>query len=178
MKRPVSPGSVCVVMVVCLLSVARMASAQDVTIAGAIVDESKATLPGVTVTATAVATGRQFVGVTDGRGEYRLVGLAAGVYRLEAQLSGFATHVMSGIELLVGQNATISFPLKLATLEETLTVSAASPLVDLTQARAAGNVDRRQMEELPIAGRNWQQLTSMVRGITANEISIARHVQK
>lgn len=171
MKHLARAGFGCVVVVVCLLFASRAAEAQDVTIAGAVVDESKAALPGVTVTATAVSTGREFIDVTDARGEYRLVGLSAGVYRLEAQLAGFATQQMSGIELLVGQNATISFPLKLATLEETLTVSAASPLVDFTQARAAGNVDRRQMEELPIAGRNWQQLTSMVRGITANEVS-------
>jgi hypothetical protein len=171
MRRRVSPRSGCVVVAMWLLLMASVASAQDVTITGTIVDESKASLPGVTVTATAVATGRQFVDVTDARGDYRLVGLAAGVYKLEAQLGGFATHVLSDIELLVGQNATMSFPLKLATLEETLTVSSAAPLVDLTQARAAGNVDRRQMEELPIAGRNWQQLTAMVRGITANQIS-------
>jgi hypothetical protein len=171
MRHRMSARSVCVAATAWLFLITGVAFAQDVTITGAIVDESKAALPGVAVTATAVATGRQFADVTDAKGEYRLVGLSAGVYKLEAQLSGFATHVLTDIELLVGQNATISFPLKLATLEETLTVSAAAPLVDLSQARAAGNVDRRQMEELPIAGRNWQQLTAMVKGITANEIS-------
>lgn len=171
MQGQVRSGVVCLVTIVGLLMGARVASAQDVTITGTIADESKAALPGVTVTATAVATGRQFTDVTNVEGSYRLIGLSAGVYRLEADLAGFATHVVSEIELLVGQNATISFPLKLATLEETLTVSGAAPLIDLTQARAAGNVDRRQMEELPIAGRNWQQLTAMVRGITANEMT-------
>lgn len=171
MKRRLWSRSARLIATMWLVLIARVASAQDVTVAGAIVDESKAALPGVTVMATAVATGRTFMGVTDARGEYRLVGLSAGVYTLEAQLAGFATHVLRDIELLVGQNATISFALTLATLEETLTVSAASPLVDVTQARAAGNVDRRQMEELPIAGRNWQQLTAMVKGITSNEIT-------
>src|SRR5438034_11775165 len=79
------------------------------TIVGTIVDESKAVLPGVSVTPTDVATGRQFTGVTNGRGEYRLVGMQAGKYKLQAVLSGFAPAVLSEVELLVGQNATITF---------------------------------------------------------------------
>ena len=143
----------------------------EATIVGSVMDESKAVLPGVTVTATAVGTGRQFVDVTNARGEYRLVGMQAGTYRLQAELTGFAQAVLPEVELLVGQNATITFAMKVANVEETLTVSAASPLVDMRQAQVSGNVDRRQMEELPINGRNWLQLSTMVKGITANQIN-------
>jgi hypothetical protein len=143
----------------------------EATIVGTIVDESKAVLPGVTVTATDIATGRQFTDLTNGRGEYRLVGMQAGKYKMQAELAGFAPSVLSEVELLVGQNATITFTMKVATLEEALTVTAASPLVDTRQAQVAGNVDRRQMEELPINGRNWLQLSTMVKGITANQIT-------
>ncbi|PYR40805.1 MAG: hypothetical protein DMF95_32645 [Acidobacteria bacterium] len=130
----------------------------EATIVGSVMDESKAVLPGVTVTATAVGTGRQFVDVTNARGEYRLVGMQAGTYRLQAELTGFAQSVLPVVELLVGQNATITFAMRVANVEETLTVSAASPLVDMRQAQVSGNVDRRQMEELPINGRNWLSL--------------------
>jgi hypothetical protein len=155
-----------------LVATASPAFAQvEATIVGTALDESKAVLPGVTVTATGVGTGRVFVDVTNARGEYRLVGMQAGKYRVQAELAGFAQSVLPEVELLVGQNATITFTMKVANVEETLTVSATSPLVDTRQAQVSGNVDRRQMEELPVNGRNWLQLSTMVKGITANQIT-------
>ena len=146
------------------------AMAQDATLSGIVADESKGVLPGATVIATSRATGRVFESVSNERGEYRIVGLPPGVYQLKADLSGFAPMLYNEVELLVGQNATVPFTLKVATLEESVTVTSESPLVDLRTARVAGNVDRRQMEELPISGRNWMQLSMMVPGITANTV--------
>jgi hypothetical protein len=153
-----------------LLSVSP-AAAQDATLTGTVMDESKSVLPGATVTATSRSTGRVMDGVSDERGEYRLVGLRPDRYEIKVELSGFAAVVVSDLELLVGQNATVPFTLKLATLDETITVTSESPLIDLRTARVAGNIDRRQMEELPISGRNWMQLSMMVPGITANAVS-------
>src|SRR5205814_7692384 len=161
-----------VLAVLILLAAAAPAWAQvEATIVGTVTDESKAILPGVTITATDLAIGRQFTDLTNARGEYRLVGLQAGRYRLQAELAGFATSMLPEVELLVGQNATITFMMKVATIQEAVTVTAASPLVDTRQAQVSGNVDRRQMEELPINGRNWLQLSTMVKGITANQIT-------
>jgi carboxypeptidase family protein len=155
-----------------LVATATPARAQgEATIVGSVTDESRAVLPGATVSATDLATGRQFTAVTDTRGEYRLVGLQAGKYRLQAELPGFAAAKLQEVELLVGQNATIVFTMKVATVEETVTVSAASPLVDTRQAQVSGNVDPRQMEDLPLNGRNWLQLSTMIKGITANQIT-------
>jgi hypothetical protein len=140
----------------------------DGTIQGVVVDESKAALPGVTVTATELATGRQYIATSDERGEYRMVSVAAGNYKVQAELPSFATVVIPQFELLVGQNATIPFTLKLATLQETVTVTGETPIVDTTTARVATNVDRRQLEELPLQGRNWMELALLARGVTAN----------
>src|SRR4029453_1596172 len=74
------------------------------------------------------------------------------------------------VELLVGQNARIPFSLKLATVSETLTVLGESPLVDVSSSQVTGNVDRRQMEELPVQGRNWMELSKLIKGITANDV--------
>jgi hypothetical protein len=145
--------------------------AQETTLSGVVVDESKAVLPGVMVNATDVKTGRQFSDVTTIRGEYRLVGLQAGRYDLHTELEGFASTLVRGIELLVGQNANIPLTMKLATMTESVTVSGAAPIVDVQQARVAGNVDSRQMEDIPIAGRNWQQLATLVKGITMNSMA-------
>src|SRR5262249_50272279 len=136
-----------VLAILVVLAGASPARAQvEATIVGTVTDESKAVLPGVTVTATDLAIGRQFTDVSNARGEYGVVGLQAGKYKLQAGLAGFATEVFSEVELLVGQNATIAFTLKVATIEEAVTVNATSPLVDTRQAQVSGNVDRRQME--------------------------------
>ena len=80
--------------------------------------------------------------------------------------------MIPNVELLVGQNATLPFVLALASVQESVTVTAQSPLVDLTSSQVAGNVDRRQMEELPLQGRNWMELSMLVKGITANNVDV------
>jgi hypothetical protein len=153
-----------------LLCSASPAFAQDATLIGSVVDGTKAALPGATITATMTDTGRASTTVTDERGEYRLRGLAPGRYRVQAELAGFSTVVVPDIELLVGQNRSLPFQMQVASLSETLTVTGESPLVDITSTQVAGNVDRRQMEELPLQGRNWMELAMQVKGITANAV--------
>lgn len=145
-----------------------------VSVVGSVVDETNAVLPGVAVTATDIQTGRQFSDVTNERGQYRLVNMQAGRYRIQAELQGFATVVMPDVELLVGQTRTVQFGLKVATVAETLTVMGEAPIVDTRTTQVAGNVDRRQMEELPISGRNWMELTMLVKGVTANDVAAGR----
>src|SRR5439155_10971312 len=139
-------------------------------IIGSASDETKAILPGATITATNRDTGAQSSAVTDERGQYRMVRLPAGTYRVQAELQGFASVVVPEVELLVGQNATVPFVLKLAQVTETVTITGETPLVDISSSQVAGNVDRRQMEELPLQGRNWMELSKLVKGITANDV--------
>jgi hypothetical protein len=147
-----------------------IAAAQDASILGAVTDETRATLPGVTITATSLANGRVFTAVSDERGEYRLRGIPAGRYKLQAELTGFSTVVVADVELLVGQNRTVPFNMAVASLNETVTVTGESPLVDISSTQVGGNVDRRQMEELPLQGRNWMELAMQVRGVIANAV--------
>lgn len=147
-----------------------MGSAQEAaTLSGRAEDTSGGALPGVTVLVVENNTGRQELAVTDSSGDFRVSALPPGSYRVEASLSGFANMVIPEIELLVGQNASITIQMALAGVEETITVTAESPLVDLLSSEVAGNVDRRMMEELPVQGRNWMELALLVRGITAND---------
>ena len=140
---------------------ASAAYAQEGSITGVAVDDTKAVLPGVSVTATDQAAGRQTVAVTDAKGEYRLVNVLPGKYTIQAELSGFATVLLKDVEILVGQHATIVLTMKLAQVSETLTVVGETPLVDTASSQVAGNVDRRQMEQLPLQGatgwscRSW-----------------------
>ena len=143
---------------------------QNATLSGVVTDESKGVLPGVTVTATDLGTGRVSSTVTNERGEYQLVNLAPGRYSVAAELVGFGTATVPTLELRVGQNATVPLGLKVGALAETIVVTGESPLVDITSSEIAGNVDRRQMEELPLQGRNWMELSLQVKGITANNV--------
>src|SRR6476619_3048111 len=93
------------VFVACVL-VGSVAYAQDASVIGTVTDETKSVLPGATVTATNIETGRQASGVTDERGSYRILRMPPGKYKLQAELQGFSSVVVPEVELLVGQNAT------------------------------------------------------------------------
>lgn len=154
-----------------LLSTAGSALAQSASIIGTVTDSTKAVLPGATITATNIDTGLQTNAVSGPNGEYRLAPLNPGMYRLQAELQGFSTITVASVELLVGQNATVPFTLAVAQLSESVTVTGEAPFVDTASSQVAGNVDRRQMESLPLQGRNWIELSNMVKGMTANNIT-------
>jgi hypothetical protein len=158
---------------VCALLVAltpRPGHAQEVTLSGTITDATEAVLPGATVTAVHVASGNSFVGVADAAGEYRIGQMRPGIYKVTAELSGFSSVVRENLELLVGQRATVSFKMTLSSVSETITVSGASPLVDVVQSKLGGNVDSRQLSELPVNGRNWMDLTMLAPGSNTNAV--------
>jgi hypothetical protein len=142
-------------------------------VAGVVTDQSKGALLGVTVTATELSSGRQYVAVTDERGQYRLANVQPGTYRLQGELPGFATMVIPQLELLVGQRATVSLALTVATIEQKVAVTGDSQLVDTRSSQVAGNINRRQMEESPISGRNWMELSLLVKGVTSNDASVS-----
>jgi hypothetical protein len=164
MRSPVT----CLLLAVLLLPAGAFAQVSTATVTGTITDESRLVLPGVTVTATDLETGRQYVAMSDERGVYRLVNMPPGAYKVHAELASFATAEMPRVELLVGQNAALGFVMKLATISETLTVISEAPLVDVRSSQVAGYIDRRQMDAVPVQGRNWMELSMLVKGITTN----------
>src|SRR5438477_5237150 len=102
-----------VVVVAMILARPEIGLAQQASVVGTVADESKAVLPGVTVTATQVDTGRQFMDLSNESGGYRMVGLPAGRYDLQAELPGCGWTVVKGVERVVGQNATVPLTIKL-----------------------------------------------------------------
>ena len=120
------------VVVFSLLLTGSLAWAQATAeLAGRVTDESGAVLPGVTVTATQTDTGFTRPAVTDGSGAWVMSNLPLGPYRLEVSLQGFRTYVQTGIVLQVGATPTINAVLAVGTLEETVSVEAAAPIVDV-----------------------------------------------
>ena len=143
---------------------AKGASAQSV-IAGQVKDDTGAVLPGVTVEAasSALIEGRRAVS-TDGQGRYSIVNLRPGAYSVTFALQGFTTVVRQGIDLPASFTATIDGTLKVATLEETVTVSAASPVVDVQQAQRVQVLDEKLLEAIVNTGSVWTQ-ANMIAGI-------------
>ena len=141
--------------------------AQDSVVTGTVTDSTGAVLPGVTMTATNVDSGNTFVAVTDERGNFRLP-VRIGNYRIAAELTGFAT-VNRTTQMLVGQTSVVNFQLAPSTLQETVTVTGETPLVNTATSSVAANIDPRQMSELPLNGRNWMDLSLLAPGARRNE---------
>jgi hypothetical protein len=140
------------------------ASAQSA-IAGLVRDESGAVLPGVTIEASSpVLIEATRSAVTDDQGRYRVVDLRPGVYKLTFTLTGFSTVVREGIELPSEFVATVNVDLKVASLAETVTVSGASPLVDVQQASKTQVLTRDIIDSLPTT-RNVMSVGILVPGI-------------
>src|SRR5688572_2413594 len=157
-----------IVRALCVFGVALLAApaagyAQEATLTGTIVDATGGVLPGVTVTAVHEATGNRFATVTDERGIYRIPA-RVGAYQLTAELSGFSTVARSGIQLLVGQTATVDLQMAPSTIQETVTVSAAAPLLNVATSSLGGNISPEQVQELPVQGRNWMALAMLAPG--------------
>jgi hypothetical protein len=162
-----------------LLLAPSLAAQQNATVQGTVVDEQLGVLPGATVTAIEISTGHQSLAVTTEDGRYRFDNLSPGRYKLQIELSGFAPAEIAGVELLVGTNATVPrVAMKVATLHETVLVTQQAPLVDVLSSQVGGNIDRRQMTELPLQGRNWQELSLMVKGVVANDVGARPGVEK
>ena len=132
-------------------------------LSGTVADATGGVLPGVTVTAVHEATGNRFVGVTDERGTYRIPA-RVGAFQITAELQGFATVSRTGVQLLVGQVATVNLQMAPSRVQETVTVTAESPLVATTTSSLGGNIDPRQVESLPVQGRNWMALAMLAPG--------------
>lgn len=130
---------------------------------GRVTDESGAPLPGVTITATNAATGFTRTVVTESDGSYRFQSLPVGTYSVTADLSGFASVTTRNVEVNVATERTNNFSLRQAAVKEQITVTAASPLVETTPA-VGTVVSQREIENLPLNGRQFANLGSLAPG--------------
>src|SRR5947207_1634269 len=108
------------------------AQVETTSIAGVVKDTSGAVLPGVTVEVASPALIEKVrTAVTDGSGQYRIIDLRGGTYTVTFSLTGFATVKREGVVVSTSQTATVDTNLQVGSLEETITVSGQSPLVDV-----------------------------------------------
>lgn len=140
------------IVAVAVLMLPRLGWAQAASIAGIVKDTSGAVMPGVTVEAASPALIEKVkTVVSDDRGAYRLVDLRPGTYTVTFSLSGFATVKREGVTLTAGFTAPVDAELKVGGLEETVTVSGQSPIVDVQNVKTQNNLTREVLDTLPTA---------------------------
>jgi hypothetical protein len=134
-------------------------------IAGVVRDTSGAVLPGVTAEAASPALIEKVrTAVTDGAGRYNIVDLRPGTYVVTFSLSGFKTARREGIVLTAGFTAPVNADLEVGSLEETITVSGVSPLVDTQNVRQQNVVSTELLATLPTSSKSMANLAAIIPG--------------
>jgi len=158
--------SACVGSLLSLL-VAGSASGQAVSeLNGTVVDSSQAVLPGVAVTMTEETTGLTRTTVSNDRGRFVAIAVTPGRYTIKAELSGFQTQTRSGVIIAVGQAVTLNFTLPVGQLTDQVVVTGEAPLIEPTQTQIGTNMSQRDIENLPMQGREQFALMQLVPGLT------------
>jgi hypothetical protein len=163
-------GLIGLLVLTCGFSLATPTIAQENTaeLRGRVVDTQDAGMPGVTILITNEATGvyRQSVSTADG--SYFITAIAPGIYTLEAELSGFAKYNRKGVRLDLGRTATLDIQLSPGAVTETITVTADTPLVDVTSKEIGGNVTTREVTMLPSVNGNFIGAVALLPGVISN----------
>ncbi len=156
-------------LVGCVVAVAPAVARGQVTTAdlvGTVRDASGSIVPGVTVTVTNEATGVSRAAVTSDSGTYVFTALPPGLYRLTAELTGFRKVERTGVELQVNQRGQIDLELAVGLVTESIKIEGGPPLLE-SQSSALGTViQERQVQELPLNGRNFVQLATLTPGVS------------
>jgi len=165
----IRPRMTVFVLAFCVFTAAT-AMAQYGQFEGTVRDSSGAVLPGATVTVTNQETGLTRVAVTSGDGFYRLPGLSPGVYSVRCELSNFATRTLTDIILTIQQTIIQNFTMDVAQVEETITVTGESPLVDMRRSDVTTSINELQIQDLPVGSRRWVDLAMLTPGVSQDNI--------
>jgi outer membrane receptor protein involved in Fe transport len=135
------------------------------TVSGNIRDSTGAVLPGVNVTVRNVSTGTSRSVTTDAEGRYRVANVDPGEYEVRAGLPGFRTAVRSGVIVTVGGTTEASIDMTVGQVTEEVTVQTEPPLIEPTKAELSRVVTTREIESLPISGRNFVDFVKLSSGV-------------
>jgi hypothetical protein len=133
------------------------------TLTGTVIDPSGAVVPGAKIEAVAQATGLRTETTSNSKGVYIVPGLAVGKYDVTASHSGFETVQYKDVSLMVGETRTINVHLKVGAVHETMEVKA-PPTLDETSPELSGVIDTKEIQSIPVNGRNWASLLLLAPG--------------
>ena len=133
-------------------------------IGGLVADQSKASVPGATVTVRNVATNAASDAASDVNGRFLVINLAPGVYTVEVTLSGFSPYKRDNVIVEVGRTTTLDVGLGLAGQVETVQVTAESPIINTEQSDFSTNINQTTIANLPTNTRRWSTFALMTPG--------------
>ena len=141
------------------------AQVEKATLSGTATDVSGAVVVGANIQAKNVNTGVTYSGITDGQGRYSLPGMQVGSYEVSAQKTGFQKMVQTGIVLSVGARPVLDFKLSVGRAEEVVEVQGQTSTVDTETSSVGTLIAPKQMDSLPLNGRNFSDLFSLAPGV-------------
>src|SRR5256885_9189830 len=165
----------CLILAV-LIGAAHAALAQESAssgIVGQVLDSTRGALPGASVTVINTGTNAQRASVTDADGRFSIPNLPPAVYRIRVELSGFQTVDMKDIRLTNRDIARPSITLGVANVAENVTVTGQSPLLQTANASVSQTITQKQIEDLPVAGRNLLSFAALSAGVTPQSFNRA-----
>lgn len=134
---------------------------------GKVVDQQGAVLPGVTVIATNEGSGQYRETISSADGTFSMIALTPGLYEVKATLAGFKTYQRAGVRVEVGKAFSIDVPLSVGGIEEQVTVTAETPLVDTSSKQIGGVVTSQELNDIPSINRNFTTYLGTLPGVTA-----------
>ena len=138
------------------------------TISGTVLDASGAVVPSASIVLHSTDTGVDHTTTTNSSGIYAATFLPPGNYTVTVNKTGFAKVVREGLTLEVGQTLTINLQLPVQTTQETVTVTAESPVVDTEKTEQSQVVDQNLVSNLPTLGRRWDNFVLLTPGVTTD----------
>ena len=144
-----------------LLTPALLQAQVSAEISGRVDDATGSAVGGVTITVKSVETGATRSVVSDADGNFRVLSLPVGQQELKAEKAGFKSIVRTGINLVVGQEAVANLQLEVGELVQQVTVVAEAPVVNTTTSSVSGLVSEREIKDLPLNGRSFDNLIAL-----------------
>jgi len=157
--------SFCVLTTAGLSGPTLYAQTMAATIQGTVTDATGAVVPGATVNATNLENGLQRTAGTSGAGLYSMPNLPPGRYRVQVSAPGFQTSIRDNMELILGQQLVLNTALVVGEITQQVTVTEEAPLVNTTTAQVAGLVSEREVKDLPLNGRSFDNLIALNPGM-------------
>jgi Carboxypeptidase regulatory-like domain len=135
-------------------------------IEGIVKDEQGGAVAGASIVATHMASGLKFERFSDGAGRVFLAALPVGEYTITVELAGFRRFTQQGLTLKVGQRIELPVTLQIGQLTDAVSVTGVAPLLHVANAEIAEIIDNRQVQQLPLNGRQFIQLAQLTDGVT------------
>lgn len=130
-------------------------------IQGTVADSTGAVIPGASITVTNVETNLQRTAASNNAGLYIIPSLPPGKYRVQVAMTGFQTNIRENVDLVVGQELVLNTALQIGEITQQVTVTGEAPVVNTTTAQVSGLVGERQVKDLPLNGRSFDNLIAL-----------------